>query len=102
MQRLAPGALLITEGEQGMTLFEGGEVTHLDSVAREVFDVTGAGDTVIAALSAGLAAGLSYFESACLANEAAGIVVGHVGTTSITRELLTTTIDKCRSGSHHA
>ncbi|MFL6374782.1 MAG: D-glycero-beta-D-manno-heptose-7-phosphate kinase [Pyrinomonadaceae bacterium] len=88
MQRFSPHALLITEGEHGMTLFEGESVTHLDSAAQDVYDVTGAGDTVIAVLAAGLAAGLSYFEAARLANQAAAVVVGHVGTTRITRELM--------------
>lgn len=87
MKQLEPRALLVTEGEHGMTLFEDGNVTHLDSVAQEVFDVTGAGDTVIAVLATALAAGVSYLDAACLANEAAGIVVGHVGTTRITRQL---------------
>ncbi len=88
MRQLAPKALLVTEGEHGMTLFENSNVTHLDSVAQEVFDVTGAGDTVIAVLAGALAGGLSYLEAARLANEAAGIVVGHVGTTRITRQLM--------------
>jgi D-beta-D-heptose 7-phosphate kinase/D-beta-D-heptose 1-phosphate adenosyltransferase len=82
-------ALLITEGEHGMTLFcRGGDVTHFDSLAREVFDVTGAGDTVIATFAAAAAAGQSFLEAAKLANVAAGLVVGSVGTTSITRDMI--------------
>lgn len=82
-------ALLITEGEHGMTLFEaGGTVTHLDSLAHEVFDVTGAGDTVIATLTAAIASGTGLIKAAKLANAAAGIVVGNIGTTRITRDLL--------------
>jgi D-beta-D-heptose 7-phosphate kinase / D-beta-D-heptose 1-phosphate adenosyltransferase len=82
-------ALLITEGENGMTLFSRvGEVTHFDSLARDVFDVTGAGDTVIATFAAAAAAGQSFLEAAKLANVAAGLVVGSVGTTSITREMI--------------
>jgi D-beta-D-heptose 7-phosphate kinase/D-beta-D-heptose 1-phosphate adenosyltransferase len=88
MERFGPDALLITEGEHGMTLFEKAAATHLDSAAQDVYDVTGAGDTVIAVLAAAVGAGLSYIEAARLANEAAGIVVGHVGTTRITRQLL--------------
>jgi len=79
--------LLITRGEAGMTLFEGNaRVTHIPTVAREVFDVTGAGDTVISTLALGLAAGLSIREAAVLSNVAAGIVVGKLGTASATPE----------------
>jgi len=89
LDQLGLKALLITEGENGMTLFESsGTVPHLDSLAHEVFDVTGAGDTVIATLTAGVAAGLDLVKAAKLANAAAGIVVGNIGTTRITRELL--------------
>jgi len=77
-------ALLITRGKDGMTLFEEeGKVTHIKSVAREVYDVTGAGDTVIAALTLGMAAGLDMKSAAHLSNLAAGIVVGEVGTSSV-------------------
>jgi rfaE bifunctional protein kinase chain/domain len=86
-------AVLITRGEEGMTLFaEGGEVTHIPTVAREVYDVTGAGDTVIATLALALAAGASLVEAAVLANHAAGVVVGKVGTATVTREELLATI----------
>lgn len=78
-------ALLITQGEQGMTLLRaGGEPLHLAARAREVYDVTGAGDTVIATLAAGLAAGLELAAATMLANLAAGIVVGKLGTASVT------------------
>lgn len=74
-------AVLITRGEAGMGLVErDGTTITIPTVAREVFDVTGAGDTVIATLALGLAAKLSYAEAATLANYAAGIVVGKVGT----------------------
>ena len=87
--------LLITRGEKGMSLFEGeARVTHIPTVAREVFDVTGAGDTVISTLTLGLVAGLSVLESAVLSNVAAGIVVGKLGTASITPDEL---IDSIRS-----
>jgi rfaE bifunctional protein kinase chain/domain len=82
--------LLITRGEHGMALFEGtAAVKHIPTVAREVFDVTGAGDTVISTLALGLASGLTMLESAILANVAAGIVVAKLGTASVTpQELL--------------
>ncbi len=82
-------ALLITEGEHGMTLFErAGETLHFDSLARDVFDVTGAGDTVIATFAAAVATGSSFIEAAKLANAAAGLVVGKIGTTRVTRDML--------------
>jgi D-beta-D-heptose 7-phosphate kinase/D-beta-D-heptose 1-phosphate adenosyltransferase len=82
-------AILITRGEEGMSLFEKkGGVTHIPSVAREVFDVTGAGDTVVSTLSLSIAAGVPLKDSARLANFAAGVVVGHVGTATVTREQL--------------
>jgi rfaE bifunctional protein kinase chain/domain len=76
---------LITEGEHGMTLFRrGGEPFHIDAHAVETYDVTGAGDTVIATIGTAHAAGASMVEAAELANRAAGIVVQQVGTTAIT------------------
>ena len=78
-------ALLITRGEQGMTLLRAGvEPLHLAARAREVYDVTGAGDTVIATLAAGLAAGLDLPAATLLANLAAGIVVGKLGAAGVT------------------
>jgi rfaE bifunctional protein kinase chain/domain len=86
-------AVLITRGEEGMTLFtDGGEVTHIPTVAREVYDVTGAGDTVIATLALALASNASFAEAAVLANHAAGVVVGKVGTATVTRDELMATI----------
>ncbi len=84
-QSLELGALLVTRSERGMTLVErDGSITHLPAKAREVFDVTGAGDTVIGTLAASLAAGHSLVHATALANTAAGIVVGHVGAASVT------------------
>jgi D-beta-D-heptose 7-phosphate kinase/D-beta-D-heptose 1-phosphate adenosyltransferase len=81
--------LLVTRGEHGMALFEGaGYVRHIPTVAREVFDVTGAGDTVVGTLALGLVAGLPMLQSAVLANIAAGIVVGKLGTASVTPDEL--------------
>lgn len=86
-------AVLITRGEEGMSLFTGGgEVTHIPTVAREVYDVTGAGDTVIATLALALASNASLVEASVLANHAAGVVVGKVGTATVTREELLATI----------
>jgi D-beta-D-heptose 7-phosphate kinase/D-beta-D-heptose 1-phosphate adenosyltransferase len=88
------GAVLITRGEEGMSLFTaGGEVTHIPTVAREVYDVTGAGDTVIAALALGLVSGGSYVEAATIANHAAGVVVGKLGTAAVTRDELLGTFE---------
>ena len=79
-ERLALEALLITRSEEGMTLFRQEQVFHEPTVAREVYDVSGAGDTVIAVLASALAAGADYHEAVTLANRAAGIVVGKLGT----------------------
>jgi bifunctional ADP-heptose synthase (sugar kinase/adenylyltransferase) len=71
-----------------MSLYEAGKVTHRPTVAREVFDVSGAGDTVIATTGLMLAAGLSLVEAIEWANKAAGIVVGKLGTAIVTPEEL--------------
>lgn len=82
-------SLLITQGEKGMTLFKPSQrPLHIPTVAKEVFDVTGAGDTVISALTLALAAKASLPEAAQIANHAAGIVVGKVGTASCSQEEL--------------
>ncbi|MDH4570189.1 bifunctional D-glycero-beta-D-manno-heptose-7-phosphate kinase/D-glycero-beta-D-manno-heptose 1-phosphate adenylyltransferase HldE [Pseudomonas sp. BN414] len=84
MQELELGALLVTRGEHGMTLLRPGHsALHLPARAREVFDVTGAGDTVISTLAAALAAGEELPQAVALANLAAGIVVGKLGTAAI-------------------
>lgn len=89
LKRLSCNAVLITRGEQGMSLFErGGRITHIPTVAREVFDVTGAGDTVISALTLAMAVGASFADAARISNYAAGIVVGVVGTATVTPEQL--------------
>lgn len=88
-ERLDCESVLVTRGERGMMLLEKNqEPVYVETVAREVYDVTGAGDTVIAALAASLAAGASMFEAAVVANHAAGIVVGKVGTASASAEEL--------------
>lgn len=85
--RLGCDAVLITRGDRGMMLVEGdSDPVNVETAAREVFDVTGAGDTVIATLGAALAAGASMAEAAVLANHAAGIVVGKLGTATASAE----------------
>ena len=81
-------ALLVTLGEDGMTLFDAQGEPHVDAQAREVFDVTGAGDTVIATLAALVGAGMSLREAMPLANKAGGIVVGKFGTATVSYEEL--------------
>ncbi len=79
-------ALLVTRSEEGMTLFADGQTFHQAAQAREVFDVSGAGDTVIATLAVMLAAGADWAEAIRIANIAAGIVVGKLGTAVVTRD----------------
>ena len=87
--RLLAGAagialLLVTLGSQGMLLCRQGNAPfHIPTVAREVFDVSGAGDTVIASFSLAIAAGASPVEAAIFSNHAAGVVVGKVGTATV-------------------
>lgn len=81
-------ALLITRSEEGMTLYREAERLHVPAVAREVYDVSGAGDTVIAILGVMLAAGASFAEAVQFANKAAGIVVGKLGTAVVHPEEL--------------
>ncbi len=80
MRKLGCASVLITRGEQGMSLFEGRGTTHIPTVARKVYDVTGAGDTVISAFTLAYICGASMKEAAVIANHAAGVVVGEVGT----------------------
>jgi rfaE bifunctional protein kinase chain/domain len=92
--RLKCDAVLITRGERGMMLVEGKrDPVCVETAAREVFDVTGAGDTVIATLAAALAAGATMTEAAILANHAAGIVVGKLGTATASGEEVLDSID---------
>ncbi len=94
-------ALLVTRGEQGMALFEkSGEFSSIPTVAHEVYDVTGAGDTVIGVLALALAGGATFLEAAIISNYAAGIVVGEVGTATVTvgelRDAIINGIDRKR------
>ncbi|CAN5244154.1 D-glycero-beta-D-manno-heptose-7-phosphate kinase [soil metagenome] len=91
--QLGCDSVLITRGEQGLMLLEGdGEPVYVPTAARGVYDVTGAGDTVIATLAAALASGASLVEAAMLANHAAGLVVGKLGTATVSADELPDTI----------
>ena len=93
LKSLRSNVVLITQGEAGMTLFEKkGEITHIPTMAQKVYDVTGAGDTVIASLTLGLTVGASPVEAALISNHAAGVVVGEVGTCALSPEDLERTI----------
>ncbi|MBC7501584.1 MAG: D-glycero-beta-D-manno-heptose-7-phosphate kinase [Herminiimonas sp.] len=81
-------ALLLTRSEEGMTLYTDSSMMHMPAVAREVFDVSGAGDTVIATMATMLGAGMSFSDAASVANRAGGIVVGKLGTATVTPEEL--------------
>src|SRR3546814_17588493 len=85
-QELGLDALLVTRSEQGMTLFSQDGRQHTDAYAHEVFDVSGAGDTVLAALAVTRAAGLDWFEAVMWANRAGGVVVGKLGTSVVTAD----------------
>ena len=88
-------AILITRGEHGMTLFtRDAAARHFPTAARQVFDVTGAGDTVVAACALALAAGATLEEAAWLANHAAGVVVGKLGTATVSAPELRTRNDE--------
>jgi D-beta-D-heptose 7-phosphate kinase/D-beta-D-heptose 1-phosphate adenosyltransferase len=85
-----PGtSILVTEGADGMTLFaaDGSEI-HVDSILKQVFDVTGAGDTVLATVALALISGAEPREALDLASRAASIVVGVIGTATVTRAQL--------------
>lgn len=93
-EKLGCDAVLITRGDRGMMLLGAdGRPVYVETAAREVYDVTGAGDTVIAALAAALASGTSMIEAATLANHAAGIVVGKVGTATATADEVLATFE---------
>jgi len=91
LKKFALPAILVTQGEEGMSLFENGRKiihTHFPAQAKEVYDVTGAGDTVIGILALGMAAKANIKESTCLANLAAGIVVQKIGTATVSKKEL--------------
>ena len=86
MKKLKTKSLIITRGEKGMSVFYRKKIIHIPTQAKEVFDVTGAGDTVIAIFTLCLAKGLDILTSAKIANKAAGIVVGKFGTATLTKQ----------------
>lgn len=88
LHELSCQAILITRGEKGMSLIEQETTAHIPTVAKEVYDVTGAGDTVVAAMALALSAGGTMLEAAHVSNHAAGLVVGKVGTAPVTRQEL--------------
>lgn len=94
LKRFELRALLITRGEKGMTLFQKSEPPlYIDTRARQVFDVTGAGDTVIASLALALGSGAGFYEAAKFANLCAGIIVQQFGTAKISKELVLNELD---------
>jgi len=89
LDRLKCRAVLITWGEKGMVLFQdSGDIFHIPTTAREVYDVTGAGDTVVGSFALCLGAGATMKEAAILSNDAAGIVVGKLGSATVTSDEL--------------
>lgn len=97
LKKLSCMALVITRGDEGMTLFEkGGKIHHIPTCAREVYDVSGAGDTVIASLTLSHAAGATLKNAAIIANHAAGVVVAKVGTAVATQEEILESMKACR------
>jgi D-beta-D-heptose 7-phosphate kinase/D-beta-D-heptose 1-phosphate adenosyltransferase len=84
LKKIQAQSVLVTQGELGMTMFTQEEEVHIPTMAKRVYDVTGAGDTVISTLTLGLVSGLSLVEAAVVANFAAGVVVGEVGTSAVT------------------
>jgi D-glycero-beta-D-manno-heptose-7-phosphate kinase len=94
MQKLNPQMLLLTLGEDGMMLFSDNSSYHIPTAALEVFDVTGAGDTVISAFTLALASGAQAPEAAVIANYAAGIVVGKLGAATVVKKELYSIINE--------
>ena len=95
LEKLNPALLLVTLGDHGMLLCRRGEKPfHIPTVAQEVFDVSGAGDTVIASFTMAIAAGASPMEAAILSNHAAGVVVGKIGTATLTQEELSASFER--------
>jgi len=95
LEKLEARSILITRGEKGMALFQAGkDVKLIPTVAKKVYDVTGAGDTVIASFVSAMAGGADLEEATVISNQAAGVVVGEVGTAVITRDALREAMDK--------
>jgi D-beta-D-heptose 7-phosphate kinase/D-beta-D-heptose 1-phosphate adenosyltransferase len=97
LKKLRCKAVILTRGDEGMSLFEkSGKVTHISTCAREVYDVSGAGDTVIAAITLSHSAGATLREAAIIGNHAAGVVVGKVGTAVATQEEILESMKACK------
>jgi D-beta-D-heptose 7-phosphate kinase/D-beta-D-heptose 1-phosphate adenosyltransferase len=97
LKKLRCKAVILTRGDEGMSLFEkSGKVTHIPTCAREVYDVSGAGDTVIAAITLSHSAGATLREAAIIGNHAAGVVVGKVGTAVATQEEILESMKVCK------
>ena len=97
LKRYGTDAILITRGEYGMSLFQkDGSVKHIPTIAKEVYDVTGAGDTVISALSLALAVKAKWIDACILSNHAAGIVVGKLGTATASAQELKASVQNSR------
>jgi D-beta-D-heptose 7-phosphate kinase/D-beta-D-heptose 1-phosphate adenosyltransferase len=93
LKRESQSNILITRGAKGMSLFcLDGSVRHIPTAAREIYDVTGAGDTVIATLALALSLGVNIAEAAVLANHAAGITVAKIGASTLSPEELITSL----------
>jgi D-beta-D-heptose 7-phosphate kinase/D-beta-D-heptose 1-phosphate adenosyltransferase len=97
IKKLQCGSVTITRGDEGMTLFEKtGRITHIPTCAQEVYDVSGAGDTVIATLTLCKAAGAPLSDAAIVANHAAGVVVGKIGTATVTQQDILKSMKMCK------
>jgi rfaE bifunctional protein kinase chain/domain len=96
LKKLGCEGVLITLGEKGMKLFYKGSLIHVPTVAQEVFDVSGAGDTVISVFTLALACGVKMEEAAALSNVAAGIVVGKVGVAVVTKKEILETMERLK------
>ncbi len=97
LKRYGTDAILITRGEYGMSLFQkDGSVKHIPTIAKEVYDVTGAGDTVISALSLALSVKAKWIDACILSNHAAGIVVGKLGTATASAQELKASVQNSR------
>jgi D-beta-D-heptose 7-phosphate kinase/D-beta-D-heptose 1-phosphate adenosyltransferase len=97
LKKLQCRAVMITRGDEGMSLFEkSGRITHIPTCAREVYDVSGAGDTVIATLTLSHSAGEKLENSAVIANYAAGVVVGKIGTAVATQKEILGAMKTCK------
>ena len=88
LQKRYNANILLTRGKEGMTIFEGEQSINIPTQSKEVYDVTGAGDSVIATIGLALASGLNLTESAFLANQVAGVIVGRAGTSSVSKQEL--------------